>query len=508
MITLKPTVTGGTLNSFGADATISVDGLYNGGALLDGQRYVIAPAGIKVTGSSPTPGTVGGRDGHGIQKNLEQGTLDPVQALDASCPGYSAGASLDLDEVHRPGDCVVKVESTDTTASLAGRFAETTVLHVLAGPPQANVFTPVVWNSDDLANRPWRAVDVDALLSDLPVFASSGAPTWASLAQWWDRLDFSEALAKSYQYTLFSPYKVTGASSDYGQYRAVIEGTIWAGIFGNEWSTSDKTAAIIRALSNGCQIVETYTGNGTEIEPDGGHHQFGQACAALWCKGTNQIATWPTILAAIGGNLTGQYYRVTSGQFDPHEDAAKPYFCRLRTVATITGSGPYTIDFERFTGTGDPPSNMQFVDLRLMREGGNAGGVISSFTDLGTALRVVVPTLPSGLIAGDRIYAAEVTPLAVGTAEWVIRDTTMNLANPAPNAIYRLLNHHGNQIAPISAMGMRPALLDMPTEYIQRITAQYAFGELQSSVLGSVNTFGQTFWSAHLATVLALPQDV
>jgi hypothetical protein len=520
MISIIATIPGGSTSAFGTDPQIDVTGDYNGGTCIDGQRYAIAPAGIKGAGSTPTPGTVDGRAGHGMQKNLAQAALNPPQALDATGPGYDAGAALDLDEVHRPGDCIVKVRSCDPVVNggRSGLFVNTESLHIVTAAPATSAMAPVVWPSGDLANRPWHEADVDGFLSVLPALPSSGAPDWADLAQWYDRLDFGLPWQKSIQYQWTTPYYINGTDEAYGQQRNTLEGTIWAGICGNEWSTSDKTAAVIRMLSNGCQYAETFLAFESNLGEDGGHYQFGIAAALAWLKATGREAQLSALLGFAGGNVLGQYYETQSNTFDVHSSASLPYIARRRTVSAITGSGPYVVtctDYRPGSGlTGDMASNAQFVDLNMVRESNGATALITAQTASnaapGTGWGFTVATLPSGLVTSDVIYCAPVTPLSVGVWDWTIRNPVgfPNLPNPAPNAIYRLLNHHGNMILPMSAMGMRSADFDPALEYIQRITAADAYGSLPASVLGSTNTFARTFWSTHQATVLALPQDV
>lgn len=505
-ITIKPTIPGGSTQTFGADATITLEGTYNGGTCLDGSLYVVAPAGVKVTGSSPAPATVDGRAGHGMQANLTQAGQN---GLDEGTT-YSAGAALATGTVLRAGSCIVKVESSDPRdpasgdIGRAGLFETTTALHVVSAPPATYAMAPVVWPSADIANRPWRVADVDGLLSDLPALSSSDAPTWASIQAFWDRLDFGHGWNQGIRYQYLTPRRITNTDSAYGRTRNIVSGRVWGGICGNEWSTADKTAALIRALSNGCQIVEAYAATGNIVGVDGGHHQWYLADCMAWLKATGRQAQYSTVMPMIGGNVRGQYYQVTAGQFDPHSSTSLPYIARRRTVSAITGSGPYVVTCTGYRpGSGlaeDTNSNGTFGGLNLVRESNGATGLITGQANNGTDWDLTVTTLPSGLTVSDTVYCAQVTPLSVGAWDWMIRSPTdfPNLANPAPGAQYRSHAHHGNMILPISAMGMRGSDLTPAKEYIERITADEAYG----------SGFQQSFWKAHEATVLAFPQDV
>lgn len=504
MIRIEPTIPGGATQTFGADATVTLEGTYNGGICADGSRYVVAPAGVKVTSTSPAQGTVDGRTGNGAQANIAQGSAN---ALDAGIT-YSGASALANGTILPAGSCAVKVESSDprdaTGNGREGLFAVTTAVHVVATPPAALAFAPVVWPSADLADRPWRVANVDGFLSDLPVLASTGAPTWASIKAFWDKLDFGLAWAKGTDYQYLAPQFVAGADTSYGRDRSYITGQVWGGICGNEWTTAEKTEALIRALSNGCQTVEAYAKTATAIGEDGGHYQWHVADCLAWIKATGQQAQYATLMPLIGGNVRGQYYQTATGQFDPHSSATLPYIARRRTVSAITGSGPFVVTCTGYRPgsglTGDTASNAVFTGLNMVRESNSATALITVQGQSGADWQFTVASLPSGLTVSDTIYCAAVSPLSVGVYDWTLRNPTgfPNLPNPSPQAEYRDLNHHGNCILPISAMGMRGSDLTPAKEYIERVTASQAYG----------TGWQQTFWSTHQATVLALPQIV
>ena len=506
MITINPTIPGGSTLTFGSDPSITLSDSYNGGMLIDGSRQVIAPAGTKVVSASPAPATIDGLAGHGMQANIQ---LGGTQALDQSGGDYAAGSALDTALVYRPGDTIVKVKSSNPrlgTLGRAGAFDGTSVLHVVASAKPFAARAPIVWPSADLANRPWRVADVDGFLSGLPVLASTGAPTWAAVSAYWDKLDFGRAMTRGIAYQYLTPSYITNTDSAYDEFRAIVAGTVWGGICGNEWSTADKTAAVNRALPNGCQIAETYGAFGLAMNEDGGHFQSHQADCLAWLKATGQTSRYATLMPLIGGNIRGSYYVPTAGMFNPHDSASLPYLARRRTVSAITGSGPYVVtctDYRPASGlVGDTASNAEFVGLNMIRESNSAVALITAKagSGVGTGWQFTVAALPTGLIVGDVIYCGEVTPLAVGVAEFCIRNPTTypNLPNPAPNVEYRSNNKHGNCLLPISAMGMRGSDLANAKSYVERIAASTSYG----------SGFQQTFWTAHQATVLALPQIV
>lgn len=508
MINFTITIPGGADDTFGAGATITTTGTYNGGTCADGTAYVIAPGGIKVAQTSPAQATVDGRIGHGAQASLTQGGLN---ALDAGT-NYDGSAALDTSAVYPVGSCIVKVQSCDPRdppvgdpdVGRAGLFETPTALFLVPSSRAANVFAPVVWPSDDLANRPWRAADIDGFLASLPSLSSSGGPTWASIKAFWDKLDFALAWGQGVRYQWLTPLNVANTDTAYGRDRSYITGQVLGQVCGNAWSTADKTEAVIRLMSNGCQTVEAYAKTGAVIGEDGGHYQWSLPECLAWLKATGGLSRYSTVMPLIGGNVRGQYYQVSAGMFSPHDTTTGPYISRRRTVSAITGSGPYQVictGYRPVSGlTEDTADNGVFTGLNMVREANGATALITAQAESGSDWAFTVAALPTGLVVGNVISCDEVTPLSTGAWDWCIRNPSdyPNLRNPSPNAQYRTLNHHGNSIAPISAMGMLGSDLAPAAEYIQRISAQDAYG----------TGWQQTFWSTHQATVLALPQVV
>lgn len=514
MISIQPTIPGGASATVATDPQITLVSSYNKGQTIDGQHYVIAPAGLKVTGSTPAPGTVAGRAGHGIQADLQQADT-PTQALDEGIT-YSAGAALDTADVYRSGSCIVKVRSSDPLDNLgrAGLFDGITALHVVSAAPASGAIAPVVWPSASLASRPWRVADLDAFLADLPSYTGSGAPAWSALAAYFDKLDFGRAWSRNVNYQYLTPRRINGTDSAYDESRAAMVATVWAGMCSDAWSAADKEAAAIRVLSNGCQIAEAYQAFGFAMGEDGGHFQSHLADCLAWLKYTGRTGQYATVIPLIGGNVLGQYYQVTAGQFAPHSTTTGPYIARRRTVSAITGSGPFVVTCTGYRpGSGlteDTASNANFTQLNMVRETNSAVSLITAQSTSGANWDFTVATLPTGLSVSDTIYCAEVSAMAVGTAEWTVRNlaTYPNLANPSPNAEYRSNNKHGSVLSPMSVIGMRGADFDDAVSYLGRVPAATSYGALEASVLGTTNTFARDFWSTHQATALAMTQVV
>ena len=502
-IRIQPTILGGSTNTFGADATVTTVGSYNGGTLIDGTHYAIAPQGLKHASSSPVAATVDGRPGHGIQVNLTQAGQN---ALDGGVAEYSAGATWSTATVAPVNSTIVKVRSSDPMEGVGGRAGlfegGATVLHVVASAPASGAMAPVVWPSGDLANRPWRVADVDAMLASLPSYATTGAPTWASLASSYDKFDFALSWYQGIRYQYLTPRRINGTTSAYGQIRSQMEGTVWAGLCSNAWSPAEKTAALIRQLSNGCQTAEAYGGTANIIGEDGGQFQFGQANALAWLKATGRTGQYASIMPKIGGGPRGQYYQVTAGMFDRHTSAVLPYIARERTVVSITGSGPYVVTVTDYAG--EPGANAGFHGGNLCRVVGGVDGAEALIDATGTPdgnddYPLTLTALPTGLIVGDTVYVKQVTPLSVGTYDYVMEGNSPMHNNPLESSGYRSTQNHGHQICAISVLGMRGSDLTPAKEYMARRTAAQNYGSIG---------WAETFWSTHQATVLALPQIV
>lgn len=510
MIRMQGKIPGGSTLTFGVDATVTMVDSYNGGTLIDGSHYATAPAGLKVLESFPVPATVSSRYMHGITDGFVYGTTNS-QALDEGpfgagndVNGFTIGRTLNLDRVVRPGEAIIKAKSrTGATEAddRSGVLDLATVVHVVSTPPATGALAPYCWPSDDLENKPWRVADIDGFLASLPVLASSGAPTWASLAAFYNKVELGANFTASLDYQTICPYQINGTSGAYSGNRAPFLSQVFAGLCGNEWSTADKTAAAIRVASNGCCVVEASRGFNVTHPEDGGQRQHVQAECLAWLKMTSQLADYAAVTALIGGNLTRQYYQVTAGLFDRHTSAALPYIARERTVVSITGAGPYVVTVTNHAG--EPGANAGFDGGNLCRVVGGVDGDDQLITATGVPdgsgdYPLTVTTLPTGLIVGDTVYVKQVTPLSVGTYDYTSSTVSPMFYNPLPSAGYRTVQTHGCMILPIAAMGMRGANLLPAAEYILRRTALQNYG----------SGFQNTFWSTHQATVLALPQLV
>ena len=511
MIRIEVTIPGGAADVVGDDLSITLAASYNTGTLIDGSHYVVAPGGLMVQSSSPAPATVDGRYRNGISDGGFY-SMAADQALDQGPSGggndvlgFTMARTLDLARVYRPGESIVKVvgrAGATTATDRDGVLDDVMVTHVVASPPSAGALAPYCWPSADRTNKPWRVADVDGVLSALPVLASSGAPTWASLAAYWNRIELGMGYAPSTNYQCITPYQIAGTGGAYGEIRSAFESLVWAGMCGNEWSTGDKTAAMIRALANGCAITEAARGFNLILPEDGGHRQYHLPDCLAWIRATGQEDDYATLMPLIGANLLRQYYQVTSGLFARHTSASLPYIARERLVTSITGTGPYTVYVAPYAN--EPGNNANFEGGLLTRVVGGVDGSQALITstlsrDYDTdPYPLVLAALPTGLVVGDTVYVKSPAPLTVGTYDFVMNDERPDFCSELESSGYRSVNKHGRTLLPIFALGMAGIDLNPAKVYLQRRSVADNYG----------SGFQATFWSTHQATVLASPQVV
>jgi len=544
MATIKLTIAGGAGTTPGVGGiSFTTLGSYRRGVTRDGEVYVIAPQGLTVSASSPAEASPGGRVENGIMKNPERSYTN-FQALDAggSSPmtGYDATKLAAYPISLVPNDTLIKGKAHDPliTQTREGVLDEVTGLHVVAAAKAGNVFAaPYVWPASDLANRPWRVADVDLLLSSLTTFNTSAQQqvTWAQLAPFLDHLNIGKAITPStgpggYEYTTIHPMG-DNLTSNYDRYQLRTQALMLMGLMSQSWSTADKTAAAIRLLQRGCQESEAIVGLGNAMGEDGAHYNSQYAPAMAWLLATGRTAQYPTWIPLIGGNFYGQYYNVTAGQFTNHTSALLPYIARERTVNSIDSSGTGLINGTAYpvvislTGygpasglAGDTASNATLKGLNLVRKTGGAVAYITvsqQGTGAGSDFVVGLAAAPTGLAVSDVVYCAEVTPMAVGTPDFTLRNSTTypNLPNPSASTDYRDTQY--TAIAHLFAhnLGMSGSQVSKAVAYLNRAMAGGSglptmVDTVTSSVTGSTNTWASEFWTAFSATLLAKTQIV
>ena len=532
------TIAGGTATS-ATNGSIAFPfvGSYNTHTTTDGEVYVVAPGGIKLTEPTPLRATVGSRKTNGKMKNPQRGSISSArQPFDSGSTGVMSGFDDTLNAVYtgvfQINECLVASESTSSilVTSREGLVNKYAGLHVATAQKAAGTFAaPYVWPSGDLVNRPWRVADVDGILSSLTIFSSvANEITWAQLQSRLNKMDLGSAVTPS---TSTGGYEHIGLryqgdvdDSNYDRYKTRTQGAMLIGLQCNTWSTADKTAAMIRLLQRGCQEGEAIVALGAAIGEDGGHFSSQYAPAMAWLKATGRTSQYATWIPLVGGNTIGQYYLTTANQFDSHTDPLKPYFARERSVVAVTNGG-LTVTMTGYSPasglTLDSSSNGVLQGLNLIKKVGTPPlntTYISSSTQSGTpngdwTLTLSAPIV--GLLAGDVVYCAPVTALATGTAEFVLRNavTYPNLPNPSPQSAYRDLNYPAMSHLFVHNIGMSGALASTAVAYMSRAMAGGSglpnqCDTISSTITGSSNTTAASFYSLASATLLAKTQIV
>lgn len=533
-VSLNLTVPGGQSSITDGDIVYPFVGSYQSGLTFDGLPYAVAPSGVKLTEPSPASLTDAGRYKNGQQINPQRGS-GLVQALDNGANQcYNAALTADLSKVLRPGDVILKAKSTTamTNAGREGLLAQASALYVVSSPPHPRSMAPVVWPSADAANRPWRVVDLDGFLSLLPSMSTTGQTTvpWSEVGSYFDRFDIGSALSSNdgpggYEYITTLGLSDVPTSA-YGRYPNRVIGAVVMGLMSAAWSNADKTAAAIRLLQRGCQLGEAAVASGVIIPGNGGGHQYGQYSACLaWLRATGRTSQYATWLPIVGGNVYDQQYYITSdmiaNDFVYHTDPLKPYPYRARQVLSVTGGG-LTVVVEGYLPasgglTEDTASNGFLHGLNLRRNSDNAQSYITASFQTGPAPGTWTLTLASpiaGLTAGQMVNCVAPFSLSDGDADFQLRNIK-NLRNPSKFADYRNLNFNASHHLFVHAIGMHGAAMNASRDYTIRAmqpnnpTAQDDYNtHADTTVFITGNDWASTFWTAHSATILALPQVV
>lgn len=261
----------GITATFGSDLTV--------GTYLDGSYYVVAPAGVSMTGGTVASaarniGAAAGRDGIMVNP-VPASSSGAMQGYDSRSVGYSSGLNkaLSLPFTAMPGDSVIFSESAD--AALAGGSARSyssgntvyletaVVVTVVATAPAANSFRPQ-YCSGTKTTYNWSDVDT-GLLPGLATVAST--PTLASVQAWLERLQLDHGIGWSFR--RYHPYQ---NMHDYGRDIAKDWGDALLMSLLATGTVGDKTTLIRRLVQTGIDLYGVRQAGGT-WSADGGHGQ-------------------------------------------------------------------------------------------------------------------------------------------------------------------------------------------------------------------------------------------
>ncbi len=388
---------------------------------------------------------------------------------------------------------VVQVPVTDTAAGIRDGMSERYgVCHILNQVPSA----ANTWVSGGAVGWPSRTtvthydVDFVALDTALPVLPDAFyLPPAAEIAHIMARTLINNPVATQntlpagnaggYE-ALWPSQWGTRFDSDESNYSANLtyhQDTMLAYALSLPRGSADRMAVWRYLVRQGIDMVDALIGSAARIISNGGQqqHYLAPCSLALYATGrTSEIANLPITLEA---NQLGQTFEVTQAIFDndlvPHNDVAKPYTYRLRTLAAGAVVGN---DITIPVGAGDL-SQMSFRNMVLTRQSDGAQARVlsqaipggASDTNTASATLDIVVTIdaqPGTPFAdGDVIYFEPVGAIAVGDPAWSIGpyEREANTYNPSAQSVYRQVNNWTGQAVLLSP-GIFPADLSAITE--------------------------------------------
>lgn len=531
-------------------ATSAVDGLvtfpfdqgnYTVGTTPDGIKYVVAPNGVKINAPSPARENVSGREKNGCALNMDRttaaGFFQPFDNNLGLSITYDINMNATFPAILRPGDCLIKAASATTVAESKVGFADQfSLLHVVASAPPANAFAaPALWPAADKANRPWRTVDIDARLAELPSLSAGSMPTitWAQLKQYWDRLELGQAFSGNtasggYEMCAVKNFSGGNSTTNYDRNQHNIFKAVMIHLMLNSWSSADKREALIRLLQHGCQRGEPIVEFGEAVVPDGGHARSQYACSMAWLWATGRQSEYSTWLPLVGGSVKNQFIQLTStvlADCVPHSDNSKPFPWRNRLIENVTGT-TIRVDAYRDGGTqaGDG-TNPVLTGLNMICTAKGISAYVTSMIndnpDNGY-FDIVINAQPTPNFAiSDTVYFEPPFSLVTDSWDFILTNNPArkNFYNPSPFAAYRdlgqdMISHlfchaigmHGTDMDGALEYSVKACESNNPTGYDMPSHCDTYGTDLHGRV--GTETLEAQFYAAHGATLLALPQDV
>lgn len=397
----------------GATFTISAPGTIGVGVpvgySVDGVPYVVGDFDIV---SDPTPayvvptsGTDLGRGKNGYQK-------DPPKSTNQRWDGRATGTFTTPTETFplrmTPGSVFVKAVSRDNVTTAANDTRDGVVLSYaqidcVAAAPGLNRFSaPAIWPTP--ASRPLIEADVDAVYATLPAHSTAGhnPVSWADVAFFLDKHEPTfgkiESTSNGYENTMpygfgaFARSPTTGVAN-YGENIAHAMSGLALGLIGDNWSATDKKAAIKRVVQLGSNWYWGCKGASSSRGVDGGHFQFYQMVMLLALKWSGYTSEYNYFHTSLPGNWM-QAFRVTAAAYKgittPHTSILKGAWgvSRKRPSDPVSGvvGNVIRVGFSRQASNGGPDAGNVLMAGMLMVH--DATGETRRITTAGTFLPV------------------------------------------------------------------------------------------------------------------------
>ena len=414
---------------------------------VDGAWIVEGP--VSVTSITPAKSGTGAALRNGL-------TLDPLYVGDASHAGqaWDGRDAVTFNEALEAssfplalvaGQVAVKcvsqlVNSTTADEDRAGYPQETAALFVVSDIstlPAGPFFSPspIGWTGRSGFDF-WQA-DIPAAVAALPSLATgthANRGVWAELVPHLDRYQamafYSRAMSSGGMQGWLCYDTGANNAGNYGQWVLIHQSEAVLGMIGDQWSTADKTAALVSQASMGVHQLQLAQGAGaayiaTMPQGMGGHPQWEQVPvdAAILAS---PDATGTNLIDKTFSAMIMQPFVVDQAFLDqlaPHNISTYPLDSRRREVLAVdTVANEITVEGQL---PGDS-SRMRIAPSKRVRVDGGAGQSRMRYIDHSTVVEistnasVVLPVEDaSQFTVGDFIYNEAVQPYALGEFAWM-----------------------------------------------------------------------------------------
>jgi hypothetical protein len=554
------TITASTTNQTsvtfnGATFTISAPGTTGVavpvGYSVDGVPYVVGDFDIV---SEPTPvytvptsGTDLNRGKNGYQKDPAK---SPNQRWDGRGGSFTAPTETFPLRMN-PGSVFVKAVSRDNVTTAANDTRDGVVLSyaqidcVAAAPGPNRFSSPAIWPTP--ASRPLIEVDVDAVYATLPSYSTAGhnPVTWADVAFFLDKHEptFGKIEGASNGYENIMPYGFgafaripTTGVANYGENIVHAMNGLALGLIGDNWSASDKKAAIKRVVQFGSNWYWGPKAAGSGRGTDGAHYQFYQMCMLLALKWSGYTSEYNYFHTRLPGNWM-QAFRVTAAAYKgittPHTSILKGTWgvSRKRPSDPVSGvvGNVIRVGFSRQAANGGPDAGNVLMAGMLMVH--DATGETRRITTAGTFLPVsgklvyfplTVESEFTSAVTGDLFYFRPDYTInrwdmlwAIGVSAFGIDHDPANTFMGNASASYISLQKWTPQLMALVALGVPvPANshMDNAIRFVIRANAAStptatqdfpAFHGITMTSAFAQTTWPTQFYTSHGATIFA-----
>lgn len=490
-----------------------------GNAYVD-VAYVVVPDGQNLTMDAPSPAVTtltlatGDYTVNGVQKNgLVYSVQDAATAATpfdqrgafnaanmATFPLSMAAGDVLKKQIHEPSVTVAnRRNGTALEYAMCSVLNQTTYNALTAQSPMVNWLAPAPFDWAGRSAKTWRRVDLAALQAKRLGLSLTGLgiPAASVIVSRMAKFNFGTGATTSSTESGYENLSVHGfargpGNANYGQSMAE---TIRFGLmhFMGNTPWAEIEPFIKQWVAMGSWFYDQEAGRGLPVGGDGGHWQMWLPLMIMGLIATGRENLIPTIETVHKGNQLGQSFFLTAGhvaEFAPHSAANKPYFSRLRTVASVSGTSV------GLNSTSDDPTWLQFFGLELRKADGTLIGIISTGAGgtKGAVYPAVLDRAAVGLSVGDSVYTSVPTAwnIVAGKPSWCIQNSVIGSGfaaySPSPTATYIALNYWAAELMFLASLG-----IDDQAQFaaMKALTLQQAYEydlptEMQSAALAAL----------------------